>query len=118
MISEKSIPLKSSEGCAVTLRRISLGQRLKFMQEHSKTIGRINFLSASSDTNQAEERLPLELEVCKGVLRECVIGLTHHPNGEEKIEEWLINRAPQSLCIEVLSLALDEFVLSDERAKN
>lgn len=118
MISEKSASLKSAEGCSVTLRRISLGQRLKFMQEHSKTLGRIHFLSASSDASQIEERLPLELEVCKGVIRACVIGLTHHPNGQEKLEDWLINSAPQSLCIEVLRLALDEFVLSDERSKN
>lgn len=117
-IYEKTIESKLYDGLFVKLRRVSLGQRLKFLAEHSAELAQLNFIAASINDGMTESRILAEVKVCKDLLSLCVVDLSGAPQGGEEIAAWLIDSAPQDLCMELIRFVLDEFLLSGERSKN
>jgi hypothetical protein len=117
-IDEKTVNSQLYPGVVFKLKRVSLGQRLRFLSDHSADLGQLNFMAASVNESMTESRMTVELEICKSLLKLCVLGVGEGLQGNESIEAWLIESAPQDLCMELIRLVLDEFLLSSDRAKN
>jgi hypothetical protein len=116
-LNERAIESKIYSGLVAKIRRVSLGQRLRFLADNAGDLGQLNFLAASTGDEVAHSRMSAELKVCRSLLRLCVVEIEGQPQDAADIADWLIDSAPQDLCMEMIQLATDEFLLSGERAK-
>lgn len=116
-LNERVIESKIYSGLVAKIRRVSLGQRLRFLADNAGDLGQLNFLAASTGDEVAHSRMSAELKVCRSLLRLCIVEIDGQPQDAADIADWLIDSAPQDLCMEMIQLATDEFLLSGERAK-
>ena len=120
---EREFEAVCTPGFRFIVRRLSLSHRMLFLAENHNAMQRVKFLGAASKLNTEERMLlaDLELELSRRLLEKCLIaissGVDFKPAGSGEID-WLFNRAPTELCVEVLSRVSDEISLSGQRRKN
>jgi hypothetical protein len=104
------------------VKRISLAQRMRFLSVNHDLMQMLKFLSAapSLDSRQREELAGLELTLSRKLIEECLSAFNHSGSFEAvnpHFVDWLLEEAPSSLCVEVLSVISQELALSEPLRK-
>ncbi|GAB4406332.1 MAG: hypothetical protein OHK0021_17910 [Bryobacter sp.] len=103
----------------VHLRRISLGQRLRFLANNFEQLQRLKLAQANANNGQscANDLAELELNVGKQILAATVLEVVGL--GEEVVDwpSWLLEDAPSALGLEVLRRAGEEIFLGEDKRK-
>jgi hypothetical protein len=109
-------------GYCFRVKRISLAGRMRFLSVNHDLMQKLKFLSAapSLDSRQREELAGLELTLSRNLIEECLSAFNHSGSFEAvnpQFVDWLLEEAPSSLCVEVLSVISQELALSEPLRK-
>ncbi len=109
----------SNPGIKFRLKKISLNRRLQLSQEIREIAGRLEFTQAGTSFIDKVDATVLTLEVDRIYLKwglESIEGI--EIDGVPATPELLIERGPEDLCQEIVSIIRSECGLSDEERKN
>jgi hypothetical protein len=103
----------------VYIRRISMARRLRFLAQNHDLMRTVNFPrhGEAAGLIHAQERAEAEIELSRRILSEMVDRIDGAAARAEAIADWLIQEAPQTLCVEILERAGEAMILGEESRK-
>jgi hypothetical protein len=101
----------------VVLRRISMARRLRFLAVNHELMRVVHFPRGAQGPYSAAQRAEAEIELSRRILNETLIRVEGVETPTRGWAEWLVQDAPQKLCLEVLERAGEAMILGEEQRK-
>lgn len=108
---------KSFPEIAVFLRRISLARRLRFLAVNHELMRVVHFPRGAQAPYGPAQRAEAEIELSRRILVETLIRIEGADVLNADWANWLVQEAPQQLCLEVLERAGEAMILGEEQRK-
>lgn len=108
---------KSYPELAVYLRRISMARRLRFLAVNHELMRVVHFPRGAQEVYSPRQRAEAEIELSRRILAETLIRVDGVEAPEAGWADWLVQDAPQPLCLEVLERAGEAMILGEEQRK-
>jgi hypothetical protein len=103
----------------IHLRRISLARRLRFLAKNFELMRLLKMRESQPgpDAQETQNFAEAEIELSRRILAETVQGLEGVSLAGQDPIDWLLQTAPNELCVEVLQRAGEEMILGESLRK-
>lgn len=99
------------------LRRLSMSRRLRFLAVNHELMRVVHFPRGAQDVYSPAERAEAEIELSRRILAESLVRVDGALAPEGGWANWLVQEAPQQLCLDVLQRAGEAMILSEVQRK-